>query len=319
MAQRAQGAAERGRCVNNERLLIVGTGAMACLFAGVLADVAEVMLLGTWAAGVQTMRSAGVRLQTEAGERILRVGATDDPGTCVGVRQALVLVKAWQTPRAAAQLKECLAPDGVALSLQNGLGNWEALRDCLGEERVAAGVTRMGATLLAPGVVRLGGRGPTTVGDHPRLGPLQERLQAAGLEVERVEDLASVLWGKLAVNAAINPVAALLRLSNGEIAARPGARAVMRGAAAEVQAVAEAAGILLPFPDAAEQAELAARASADNQSSMLQDVLRGARTEIDAINGAVVRAAGSVGADAPINRTLWHLIAALAPEESTRW
>ena len=299
-------------------MLIVGTGAMACVFAGLLAGRSEVVLLGTWPEGIEAVNASGIRLLTDDGERTLRVLATDDPRACFGVRQALVLVKAWQTARAAAQLKQCLAQEGVALSLQNGLGNWEALRMALGEARAAAGVTRMGATLLAPGVVRLGGRGPTTLGNHPRLDPLQRRLRLAGLEVERVDDLEGILWGKLAVNAAINPVAALLRLSNGEIAARAGARAVMRGAAAEVQAVAEAAGIRLPFGDAAEQAEAAARASAGNLSSMLQDVLRGARTEIDAINGAVVRAAGTVGADAPINRTLWHLISALAPEEVSR-
>ena len=304
--------------MKDERVLIVGTGAMACVFAGLLAGRSEVVLLGTWPEGIEAVNASGIRLLTDDGERTLRVLATDDPRACFGVRQALVLVKAWQTARAAAQLKQCLAQEGVALSLQNGLGNWEALRMALGEARAAAGVTRMGATLLAPGVVRLGGRGPTTLGNHPRLDPLQRRLRLAGLEVERVDDLEGILWGKLAVNAAINPVAALLRLSNGEIAARAGARAVMRGAAAEVQTVAEAAGIRLPFGDAAEQAEAAARASAGNLSSMLQDVLRGARTEIDAINGAVVRAAGTVGADAPINRTLWHLISALAPEEVSR-
>ena len=304
--------------MKDERVLIVGTGAMACVFAGLLAGRSEVVLLGTWPEGIEAVNASGIRLLTDDGERTLRVLATDDPRACFGVRQALVLVKAWQTARAAAQLKQCLAQEGVALSLQNGLGNWEALRMALGEARAAAGVTRMGATLLAPGVVRLGGRGPTTLGNHPRLDPLQRRLRLAGLEVECVDDLEGILWGKLAVNAAINPVAALLRLSNGEIAARAGARAVMRGAAAEVQTVAEAAGIRLPFGDAAEQAEAAARASAGNLSSMLQDVLRGARTEIDAINGAVVRAAGTVGADAPINRTLWHLISALAPEEVSR-
>jgi len=304
--------------VKDERVLIVGTGAMACVFAGLLAERSEVVLLGTWREGIQAVNVSGIRLLTDSGERTVRVLATDDPRACLDVRQALVLVKSWQTARAAAQLKQCLAREGVALSLQNGLGNWEALRMALGDGRAAAGVTRMGATLLAPGVVRLGGRGPTTLGTHPRLGPLQRRLRSAGLDVERVDDLEGILWGKLAVNAAINPVAALLRLSNGEIAARSGARAVMRGAAAEVQAVAEAAGIRLPFVDAAEQAEAAARASAGNLSSMLQDVQRGARTEIDAINGAVVRASGSVGVDAPINRTLWHLVSALAPAEDTR-
>jgi len=304
--------------VSDDRLLIVGTGAMACLFAGLLAEAADVTLLGTWSEGIQAVNASGIRLHTEGGERALRVGATDDPRTCAGIRRALVLVKAWQTPRAAEQLRQCLAPDGVALSLQNGVGNWEILCESLGEARAAAGVTRMGAMLLAPGVVRLGGRGPTTLGAHERLGPLEQCLHAGGLEIERVGDLAGVLWGKLAVNAGINPVSALLRLRNGELLQRPGARAVMRQAAAEVQTVAAAMGIALPFPDAAEQAESAALASADNSSSMLQDVRRGARTEIDAINGAVVRMAEVDGVQAPVNRLLWQLVSAMTPGEASQ-
>lgn len=302
--------------MKDERVLIVGTGAMGCVFAGLLAERSEVVLLGTWPEGIQAVNTSGIRLLTNGGEQTVRVLATDDPRACLGVRQAIVLVKSWQTARAAAQLKQCLAQDGVALSLQNGLGNWDVLRMALGEARAAAGVTRMGATLLAPGVVLLGGRGPTTLGNHPRLSPLQRRLRSAGLDIERVDDLEGVLWGKLAINAAINPVAALLRLPNGELARRPAARAVMRQAATEVEAVAEALGIRLPFPDAAEQAEAAARASADNHSSMLQDVLRGARTEIEAINGAVVRMAETAGAQAPVNRLLWQLVSALGSPEA---
>ncbi|MCJ7512576.1 MAG: 2-dehydropantoate 2-reductase [Anaerolineales bacterium] len=301
--------------MNDEAVLVVGTGAMACLFAGLLSAQAEVVMLGTWSEAVRAIRSGGVRLESEAGLQTCRPSATDNPRDCLGVRQALVLVKAWQTPRAAAQLAECLAPEGVALSLQNGLGNLEALGAALGDERAAGGVTRMGATLLGPGRVRVGGRGPTTVADHRRIGSLDRYLRAAGLEVERVADVTSVVWGKLAVNAGINPVAALLRVMNGEVAARPGAAAIVRQAAQEVQAVARALGIELPFEDAGEQALAAARASAENQSSMLQDVLRGARTEIDAINGAVVRLAQAAGAQAPVNQVLWRLVSALTPEE----
>ncbi len=297
----------------DEPVLIVGTGAMACLFAGLLSSRAEVTLLGTWSEGVEALRSGGIQLETEAGRQACRVRATQDPAACAGMRLALVLVKAWQTPRAARQLAQCLAADGVALSLQNGLGNLEALQGALGEERSAAGVTRMGATLLGPGHVRLGGRGPTILGEHRRIGPPVVLLRGAGLAIERVADLEGALWGKLAVNAGINPVAALLRLSNGEIVARPGAADVMRRAAREAQAVAEALGIRLPFPDAGEQAEQAALASADNQSSMLQDVLRGARTEIDAINGAVVRSGQPFGIPTPVNHNLWRLVSSLTP------
>lgn len=304
--------------MSDERVLIVGSGAMACLFGGLLASVAEVTLLGTWKEGVQAVRSGGIRLEDEKGVRTVHVLATDDPAMCAGSPQALVLVKAWQTGRAAQQLEAALAPDGLALTLQNGLGNLEILQRRLGVERVACGVSRRGATLVGPGHIRIGGSGPTVLEQDARLDGLAELFEQAGLKVERVEDANAAIWGKLAVNAGINPLAALLRVTNGALAEQPQAQSVMRQAALEVQAVAAALGIALPYADAGEEAVRAAMASAHNLSSMLQDVLRGARTEVDAINGAVVGVGEEVGVETSVNRVLWELVTALtaAPQES---
>lgn len=224
------------------------------------------------------------------------------------MRFALVLVKAWQTARAARQLRSCLSPEGVVLTLQNGLGNAETLSEALGPERVAVGVTTSGATLVAPGVVRPGGEGVVHLGEHPRLAPVVQWLQQAGFRVEVSPDVQGVLWGKLAVNAAINPLTALLEVPNGALVANAAARLFLRRAAWEVQAVAEALGVRLPFPDAAEAAEEVARRTARNLSSMLQDLHRGAPTEIEAINGAVVRFGRQVGVSAPLNQALWEMV-----------
>ena len=132
------------------------------------------------------------------------------------------------------------------------------------------------------------------------------------------EDVDALLWGKLAVNAAINPLTALLRVPNGALLESPWAREVMRRAAGEVAAVAAARGIRLPFDDAGAQAEQVARQTALNRSSMLQDVLRGAESEIEAINGAVMRAAESAGVDVPANRLLYALVKALDETVSAR-
>ncbi len=298
-------------------LLIVGTGAMACLFAARLADAGmAVKLLGTWPEGLEALRTHGVRLVGTHGlERAYPVEAMADPANCGQVCFALVLVKSWQTERAAYQLARCLSPDGLALTLQNGLGNRETLVQRLGEQRVALGVTTSGATLVGPGRVLPGGEGVLSLGVHPRLAPLADLLQRAGFSVELVAEADSLLWSKLVINAAINPLTALLRVPNGGLLARPQARTLMAAAADEAAAVAEAMGLRLTYPDPAAAAESVALRTASNTSSMLQDVLRGAPTEIDAICGAIVSAGAERGIPVPVNRTLWLLIKALTNPE----
>lgn len=295
-----------------EPLLIVGTGAMACLFGARLAPFAEVTLLGTWAEGLQALREHGIRLEQEGRMEQIRVRATADAADCREIRHSLVLVKSWQTERAAAQLAACLPPDGVALTLQNGLGNLETLQAELGSERAALGITTTGATLIGPGRARPGGSGPTHLAAHPRLEPIAELLRQAGFEVQPAEDLQGLIWGKLAINAGINPLTALLEVPNGELLERPGARQLMRAAAQETAQVAAALGVQLPYADAAEQVEMVARRTAANHSSMLQDIRRGAPTEIEAISGAIARRADAAGMSAPLNWTLWNLVHAKA-------
>ena len=291
-------------------ILIVGTGAMAGLFGARLGPHAQVTLLGTWMAGLEALTRDGIRLQENGSVVQVPVRASSNPAECEGAPIALFLVKSWQTQRAAAMLAKCLAPQGVALTLQNGLGNLELLEAELGPQRVALGVTTVGATLLGPGKVRVGGSGVTYVAPHPRLEPLVDLLQTAGFEVHPADNLESLVWGKLVVNSGINPLTALLEVPNGELLARPGARAVMNEVVTETARAAEASGVKLPYPDPVEQVEEVARRTGSNISSMLQDIRRGAPTEVDAINGAVVRAADRLGVPAPINRTLWNLVRA---------
>jgi 2-dehydropantoate 2-reductase len=291
-------------------ILIVGTGAMAGLFGGRLASHAEVTLLGSWADGLEALRSHGIRLQENGNTVTARVKVTHDPSDCKGALHALVLVKSWQTQVAGEMLADCLAPEGVALTLQNGLGNIELLEAAIGAERAALGITTCGATLLGPGKVRAGGAGPTYVAPHQRLEPLVDVLQTAGFEVHASPDLESLVWGKLAVNAGINALTALLEIRNGELLERPNARALMNEAAQETARVAEAKGIKLPYDDPVDQAEGVAERTAENESSMLQDVHRSAPTEVDWINGAVVREGERQGVPTPINRILWHLVRA---------
>lgn len=297
-------------------LVIAGTGAMACLFGARLAPYADVTLLGTWPEGLRALRSDGIRLETDGTERTVPVRATADPTDCAGTSCALVLVKSWQTARAARQLADCLAPNGVAVTLQNGLGNLEQLRAALGSRRAALGVTTVGATLRGPGHVRAGGGGATYLSHHPALETLASLLHQAGFSIEIVDDLEGLLWGKLAVNAGINPVTALLRVENGDLLTRSGARELVRAAAQEVARVASARGTPLPHSDAAAEAFAVARRTQHNRSSMYQDVLRGAPTEVDAISGAVVREGERCRVPTPVNWTLWQLVRAVSEDPS---
>lgn len=299
----------------NQEILIVGTGALATLFAARLTSAGcAVTMLGSWPEGLSALRENGVRsVDANGNEQRFSVRVTDNPRECKNIKHALVLVKSWQTERTARQLADCLAEDGIAVTLQNGLGNREILAAQLGESRVALGTTTTGATLLGPGLVKAGGEGKISIEAHPALGPLEEALRSARFDVEIVSDAKSLVWGKLVINSAINPLTALLQIQNGELFNRPTARALMRAIAEETAAVATAEKIKLPFSDPADAVEDVARKTALNYSSMLQDVQRGAPTEINAICGAISRMGKKHKIATPLNNACWQLVQALVP------
>ena len=294
-------------------LLIVGSGAMATLFAGrLVASGVNVTILGSWEEGLQAFREHGVRiLSSDNKEDIYPVRVVDNPSDCKGIKYALIMVKSWQTPRAANQLAVCLQTDGLALTLQNGLNNRQTLTNVLGAQRVALGVTTSGATLMQPGLVRPVVDEVVSLGVHSRLKPLADMLRKAGFVVDIVTDTSALLWGKLVINTAINPLSALLRVPNGKLLSLPTARNLLGITARETAAVAVARGVRLPYPDPVVAVEAIARRTAENYSSMLSDVMRGAPTEIDSINGAIVKAGEETKVPTPVNRTLWQLVKAL--------
>ncbi len=305
------------------RIVVVGVGAMGCLLGAGLSAVADVTLLGHWSEQLAALRHDGLRLEHPDGRyshHMLTV--VDDPAAIGHVPITLVAVKSRQTPAAARLIEPMLAADGLALTLQNGLNNRAALRAALGRERVALGVTAQGATVIGPGVVRHAGHGPTYIGRDAALGPAQRvclpelaaLLSAAGFDTHLVDDTDALVWGKLAVNAAINPLTALLHVPNGFLVEHEALLSIMRRTADEVAAVAAAQGIVLA-EDAANRAVAVAHATAANRSSMLQDVERGASTEIDAICGAVARVGVAVGVATPLNDRLCRLVRQLESGE----
>ena len=294
-------------------ILLVGTGALATLFAARLSEAGHsVSMLGTWKNGLRALQENGARIVDANGnEHAYKVHATDDPREVSGAKYALVLVKSWQTERAARQLKESLAENGLAITLQNGIGNKETLIRDLGTGRVSLGITTTGATLVGPGLVKMGGEGVISLEQDQALGPLEAALRSSKFNLQIVDDAKSLVWGKLVINAAINPLTALLRIPNGELLSRPGARRVMSALARETAEVAEAERVHLPFSNPVDAAEDVARKTAANMSSMFQDVRRGAKTEIDAICGAVTMRGQKHGIKTPYNHACWQLVRAM--------
>lgn len=298
-----------------ERILVLGTGALACWFAARLAPHADVVMAGRWRAGLDALRAGGVILEEGGKQTSHPVEVVDYAANLPPIRLALVLVKAYQTEVAADALRRWLALDGVAVTLQNGLGNVERLANALGEERAALGVTTAGAMLVRPGHVMAGGPGPTRIARHPRTPPVINLLRAAGLEASGSEDALALAWGKLIVSCAINPITALLRVPNGRLLepeAKP-AWELACDAAEEADRVARSAGIALTAGEPRRELERVLRQTAENRSSMLRDVESHRPTEIDAINGAIVAEAERQRVPVPVNRVLLALVHALRP------
>jgi 2-dehydropantoate 2-reductase len=238
--------------------------------------------------------------------------ATDNPAHIPLVDLALILVKSHQTAQAAQLVSQILKPDGLAITLQNGLGNLAQLTAVLPPHQAALGVTAQGATMLEPGTVRHAGQGMTYLARTPetavRLAAAARLFNQAGLTTELVGNVDALVWGKLAVNCGINPLTALLGVPNGYLAENEPAREIMMAAARETAVVAQALGITLPYLDAGLRALEVAQATAANHSSMLQDIRRGAPTEIEAICGAVVENGRRLNIPTPINEKLYQLV-----------
>ncbi len=302
------------------RIGVVGPGALGCLFAGLLALAGhDVRLLGRRREQVEVLQRDGIVVERDGEARRVAVRASTDPAALGPVDLAIVLVKATDTAEAATSLPALLGPAAPALSLQNGLGNVEALVAVLGADRVLGGVSSQGATTLGVGHVRHAGFGPTslaeaTVGLTERAKTVAALLDRAGLNARAYPDAAPLIWGKLIANAAINSLGALLRCQNGQTVERPASRELFVGLAREAGEVARALGVALPFDDPTAHAESVARVTYGNRNSMLQDVENRRRTEIEAINGAVARLGARHGVPTPLNATIAMLVHALEDE-----
>ena len=299
------------------KVALIGTGAMGCIFGAALArgGGAELVCLDRSADVVAALQQHGIRVRGVLGEQTVTVHATTDPSQLGLADMALVLVDAASTPAAAAIAKAILKPHGFVLSLQNGIGNLEALIDALGPQRVMAGITYNSGTGEGPARSWHTHLGLTTMGEatgtmSPRLEALAERFRAQGMAVELTDKVQAAIWSKFVHNCAINPISALTGLRPAQIMQTPPAQALMGHVIDEILQVVDALGIVLPEHDARSEILQHCRERM-NQPSMLQHLRAGKPTEIGALNESLVARAAALGLDVPFNTAVVLAISAL--------
>jgi 2-dehydropantoate 2-reductase len=299
------------------RIAVVGCGAVGALFAANLAqlDDVEVWAYDVWREHVDAMNRDGLRL-SGAGDVVGRLRATTEPAELPPCDFGIVATKSMHTGTAVAATAHAFA-DGSVCSVQNGVGNEEAIADHV--ERVIRGTTFPAGKLVEPGRVQWDVKGDTTIGPfEPRPAPmgeverLAEACTRAGMPTEAVADARGPQWRKLIFNAATNPIGALTGLSHGRVCEDPALRALVTALVDEGKAVAAAQGIELD-EDPEELIDYAARPDVayEHKASMLQDVEARRETEIDFLNGGVVRFGREHGVPTPLNDGLTALIKGL--------
>ena len=298
---------------------IVGCGSLGGVIAGLLGTAGlDVVAVCRSEEQRNILAERGLLLIENEKETQVRLRATPELPEAESFALVLVLVKAFDTEGAAASVARRVSSKTPVLTLQNGLGNAEALAARLRPEQVLAGTTTFGAQREAPGVVRLTGRGECVIGAWHRSAerherPVAELLSHAGVPCAVAHNILPVLWKKLAVNAVINPLTAILRARNGELLGRPELEPLFSEVVEEVWRVAARHKIGLPTPPGlGEEGRRVCPGSAAQRASMLRDGEEGRRTEIDSINGAVVRLGRERGVLAPANLALTALVQVLS-------
>jgi 2-dehydropantoate 2-reductase len=298
------------------RITVVGAGAMGASYGGHLARAGHaVALLDTWQDHVDAINRDGLRVDGVLGDHRIKVPASaapDGAGLARDADVAIVFVDANNTARAAEILAGLLAPDGFAITFQNGIGNVEKLQAALGPERVLGGSSMCSAATRGPGHVTLTHMGTTSVGethgsDSPRVQAMLDALRGAGFQVEHEPNVMGLVWQKFVVNCATNAIAATTGLRGGEIVRLPELDAFQDRVLDEIMAVTRAKNIRLPHPDIAAKVKDNCHKKF-NKPSMLQHVEAGRRTEIEALNGALIREAQALGIPTPNNEALVALL-----------
>lgn len=295
------------------RITFIGPGAIGCLFAALLKHAKEkVLLLDKNKERAACLQGQGIKVSGLTKLKI-KVDVSSDYKKIAESELVVFTVKAYDLEKAAREAKKFAGKGAFFMGLQNGLGNVEILNRFFGKDKVISAVTNQGSTLKEKGYCFHAGLGKTYLGSlgveqEVVLKKIEEIFNKASIATEIRSDIDSLIWGKLVVNAGINAVTGICRIKNGWILKIPEAKILMSKLCGEAGCVAKELGIKLPYPDAFKYTAGICRKTADNCSSMLQDIQRGRKTEIDFINGALIKEGGKIGLSLPYNEVVTRII-----------
>ncbi|MBL0702139.1 MAG: 2-dehydropantoate 2-reductase [Desulfosarcina sp.] len=299
------------------KIAIIGAGAMGSIFGAMLSGKADVFLIDPFEEHIKKINTKGLIIEDNNNlKKTYNITACIDTSIIKSrVDLAIIFTKSYATEQAALTALSILDKDGLALTLQNGLGNLEIISGIVGDDRAIAGVTSHGGTLVCPGVVKHAGIGPTHIAGNKRNQEAAKRVvetfNSAGIETDISDNLNTLIWGKLIINVGINALAAILQVENGFLGKTVEVEKLMARAVSEAVTVADSLNIKLPYENPLAQVKKVCKNTAGNRASMLQDILKGARTEVAVINGAIVEKGRKMGIPTPYNIFLSEIIEAL--------
>lgn len=285
----------------------MGAGAVGCFYGGMLARAGHAVTLIGRPSHVQAVQAQGLRMDTTMFDEQVPLAASTDASAVAGADLVLFCVKSPDTESAGEQIRPHLAPGALVLCLQNGVDNAERLRAVLPGHEVAAAVVYVATEMAGPGHLRHHGRGELVIEPSARGEAIAQALVAAGVPTEISDNVRGSLWAKLILNSAYNALSALGRIPYGELVQQPGVDAVIRDVVAECLAVAHADGVSVPG-DVDVSVRRIVETMPRQYSSTAQDLMRGKPTEIDHLNGYVVRRGDALGVPVPANRVLWTAV-----------
>lgn len=292
--------------MGGDRIAVMGAGAVGCYHGAMLAAAGEQVVLIGRPRLVQAVRDSGLTLEKDGRRQIFRLEAADDAVAAAGAGLVLVCVKSADTRAAAEALALHLDPETVVLSLQNGIGNAAVLSEVLGRPVIPA-VVYVAVQMTGDGHVLHRGGGRLVIGDTAAAKAVAVRMSRAGIPTDVSPSVETELWSKLTLNCSLNAVSALTRRPYAAIYAANGAEALLRGVVEECRAVALAEGVVLPV-DIWQQVLHIVDIMPEQMSSTAQDLMRGKPTEIDYINGEIVRRAAKHAIPVPLNNALTVMV-----------
>ncbi|MEM0381558.1 MAG: 2-dehydropantoate 2-reductase [Nitrososphaerota archaeon] len=301
------------------RILVVGAGALGILFAGIISrHGGDVAVLTRRREAAEAIRQDGVIVEDGVSAWRARPECSTDPRIASDAEACLICVKSYDTEFVGRMISPHVRNDCLFVTVQNGLNNVERLTGIFGRERVIGGYTMQASTLTGLNRVFHAYDGETVLGGHPststgiyRIRAVAEELSRLGLKTTAIEDIYPEVVTKLIINSVINPLTALLGVRNGELLEIEVIAEVIDGLVREGVEAGSLLGVKLSLEETRRRVHEAIVATANNKSSMLQDVERGRRTEIEFINGSLARVLKDAGRPAPLNTLLTRLILAV--------